>query len=238
MGQMSLTGASVALLLLIYTTGATVIPLRELHFTSDRYSQSYETRAAGEEYRLPQTVTPIKYTITLTPDYTDYATFKGEVNIEVTAQGDVNQISLHYDNITIEDRSITDIDNNKLVLDNDHYNKTTNIYTLTLKDDVKLTSGETYFINIKYTGHLLDDMAGFYRSSYTTADGKQRWLATTQFEPTDARRAFPCFDEPGLKAVFQINIRRPENRSSISNAPLENSTDSYVFRVQIYLTLK
>jgi hypothetical protein len=177
MGQMSLTKASVALLLLIYTTAATVIPLRELHFTSDRYPQSYETRVAGEEYRLPETVTPDIYIITLTPNYTDYATFTGEVTILVTALRDVNNISLHYDKITIVERSITHINGSELDLEdksNDSYDNTTNIYTLTLSNNQNLTSGRRYVINIKYTGLLLDDMAGFYRSSYTTADGENR----------------------------------------------------------------
>ena len=176
MGQTSLLGASVALLLLINIMGATVIPRRELHFNSDRFSESSEARAAGNEYRLPPTATPELYTITLTPDYKDFATFTGEVEILVTAKTDGKSISLHYDNITIDIRTVTETDGTALTLaddDENSYDKNTNIYTLTLKDQTFIPE-KRYKINIKYKGHLLDDMAGFYRSSYTTEENEKR----------------------------------------------------------------
>jgi len=174
MGQMSLLGASVALLLLINTIGATVITCQGLPLNSDRYSKSSEARADGEIYRLPPTVTPENYTITLTPDYEEYATFIGEVEILVTGKTGGNNISLHYDNMTIDSRTVTDIDGTELQLvGDDYYDNITNIYTLTLSSGT-FAQGKQYKINIKYSGYLLDDMAGFYRSSYTTANGEKR----------------------------------------------------------------
>jgi aminopeptidase 2 len=174
---MSLLGASVATLLLINTVGATVIPLQKFHINSERYSESPEARAAGDEYRLPQTATPVNYTITLTPDYDNFTTFTGEVQILVTATTDGNNISLHYDNMTVHSRTVTDIHGTVLDLDLDDdrsYDNTTNIYTLILSNKQTFTPGDKYIIYINYTGHLLDDMVGFYRSSYTTADGEKR----------------------------------------------------------------
>ncbi|MEE9283522.1 MAG: M1 family metallopeptidase [Nitrososphaerales archaeon] len=70
---------------------------------------------------------------------------------------------------------------------------------------------------IRFRGDLTDDLAGLYRSSYRGRDGKERYLATTQFEATDARRAFPCFDRPDMKATFEISIILDRGLKAISN---------------------
>src|SRR2546428_4220308 len=61
-------------------------------------------------------------------------------------------------------------------------------------------------LRLVFTGHLNDKLRGFYRSSYKDASGAAHLLAATQFEATDARRAFPCWDEPAFKAVFAVTL--------------------------------
>ena len=75
-------------------------------------------------------------------------------------------------------------------------------------------------LRLDFTGTLNDQLRGFYRSSYTDRDGVERHLATTQFEATDARRAFPCWDEPAVKATFEVTLVVPEELEAISNMPV------------------
>lgn len=79
---------------------------------------------------------------------------------------------------------------------------------------------------MKFTGQLNDKMAGFYRSTYKNTDGSEGVLATTQMEATDARRAFPCFDEPSLKAQFTITLIADKQLTCLSNMDVASETET------------
>ena len=75
----------------------------------------------------------------------------------------------------------------------------------------------TYFLKLKFTGILNDELRGFYRTKYTTPCRQERNGALTHFEATGARRAFPCFDEPSIRATFDITLVVPKDRLALSN---------------------
>jgi len=81
-----------------------------------------------------------------------------------------------------------------------------------IKVKVKLSS--------KFTGTLNDRLLGFYRSQYKDGKGRTKYLATTQFEAADARRAFPCWDEPAVKATFDVSLLVDKHLDAISNMPV------------------
>jgi puromycin-sensitive aminopeptidase len=73
-------------------------------------------------------------------------------------------------------------------------------------------------IEISFTGTLNDDLRGFYRSTYTTDEGVKKTIAVTQFEATDARRAFPCWDQPDFKATYTVTLIVDDGLTAVSNA--------------------
>lgn len=77
-------------------------------------------------------------------------------------------------------------------------------------------------LEMNFEGELNNKMKGFYRSKYFTTDMKERYGAVTQFEATDARRCFPCWDEPAVKATFDISMTIPQDRVGLSNMPQIN----------------
>ena len=82
---------------------------------------------------------------------------------------------------------------------------------------------KTLILSIQFSGFLNNQMAGFYRSKYTDIEGNEKFMASTQFEALDARRCFPCFDEPARKAVFGFTMVLPSNLHVFSNMPEKES---------------
>jgi len=88
-----------------------------------------------------------------------------------------------------------------------------------------LTKGSKATLEMSFTGELNDKMAGFYRSTYKNADGSQSIMATSQMEATDARRAFPCFDEPALKAEFTVTLIADKKFTCLSNMDVSSEKE-------------
>ncbi|XP_015607564.1 aminopeptidase N [Cephus cinctus] len=176
-------------------------------------------------YRLPNNSVPISYSIKLIPYIiVDNFTFDGESTIKLEVLESSSSITLHILNLTI-DESVTSL----VCSGNINYKIASHTYDTTkqfliLNFATVLPTGY-YTLHLKYVGILDNEtLSGFYRSSYTNDNGETVWLATTQFEATGARRAFPCWDEPALKATFTISIKHDVNYTALSNMPVANQS--------------
>ena len=174
------------------------------------------TRTSSE--RLPNTIIPKKYSINLTPDLKKFS-FTGEEFIDLDILKETNVICLNSVDLKIDECHIILNNNYKLTPTNIDYDSNSEV--LYLKFDIKIKPGEIVLF-IKFSGKISDKLRGFYKSEYTNNYGELQYLVTTQFEPTDARRAFPCWDEPIFKAKFKIKLIIPSQLEAISNMPIEN----------------
>lgn len=157
---------------------------------------------------------PRKYVVTLQPDFTQF-TFDGDVDISLEVTKPSDEITLHSLDIDIKAASISNAVMVSQTFDKDHE-------TVTVKFSEEIPIGMTN-LKVQFKGCLNDNMCGFYRSKYHTEDGTLKYAAVTQFEPTDCRRAFPCFDEPALKAKFVIRVIVDKRLTALSNMPVEST---------------
>ena len=163
-------------------------------------------------YRLPLTVTPERYEIRLTPDLSA-ARFEGEEKIVVQVHEPVRQIRLNAAELVFKAVWIEQPPGKALgadvTLDGENEQAALDFREILMPGRWELW--------ISFSGVLNDKLHGFYRSTYKDNNGQEKPLASTQFESTDARRAFPCWDEPAFKAVFQPTLVVDQGLTAISN---------------------
>jgi puromycin-sensitive aminopeptidase len=177
-----------------------------------------EQRAAT----LPSNVKPIGYRLTLEPDLETF-TFKGEETIELEVAEATSSVTLNAIELDIQACRMTSGNGDPITPRATTFDETAETATFEFEADIPAGRAR---LELKFTGELNDRLLGFYRSSYTDVDGSERYLATTQFEATDARRAFPCWDEPSTKATFDVTLLVPASLEAVSNMPVASETEA------------
>ncbi|XP_063176496.1 endoplasmic reticulum aminopeptidase 1-like isoform X2 [Chroicocephalus ridibundus] len=172
--------------------------------------------------RLPKDVVPLRYHLVIHPNLTTL-TFAGSAAIEVTVTWQTSAVVLHSKHLRIA-RATVEAGHGRPAQEARVVEQQA-LEQVALLTAEPLRAGHNYTLRIQYRANLSESFHGFYKSTYRTREGELRVLAATQFEPTAARMAFPCFDEPAFKARFSIKIRREPKHLALSNMPIVKSVN-------------
>ncbi|XP_065130822.1 thyrotropin-releasing hormone-degrading ectoenzyme-like [Paramisgurnus dabryanus] len=186
------------------------------------HRESEDGQQPWKHLRLPGTLRPRHYDLRLSV-YMDNFTFSGQVNIEFECVNSTKFIVLHTDRLEVN-KVLVYSDSKKTGVMRIHrrfHYPPNQMYVVALHREMKPL--RTYKINITFDAQIENELLGFFRSSYVL-HGERRYLAVTQFSPTHARKAFPCFDEPIYKATFRVSLKHESSYQSLSNMPVEAST--------------
>ncbi|XP_066249820.1 puromycin-sensitive aminopeptidase [Euwallacea similis] len=165
--------------------------------------------------RLPRTVKPVHYALKLVPDFKTL-TFKGSVSVHLEVLESTDEILLNALELNLESAQLK---GDKLFIPKE-IQLSHSEETATFKFDTHIAPG-SYTLDVTFNGDINDKMKGLYRSKYVNEKGEVAYAFVTQFEATDARRCFPCWDEPALKATFDISLVVPKDRVALSNMPVK-----------------
>ncbi|MHA1836121.1 MAG: M1 family metallopeptidase, partial [Candidatus Odinarchaeia archaeon] len=160
---------------------------------------------------------PLNYIIHLEPDLESF-TFKGIVQIEMKSEENIDVVVL--------DAKDLEVSNCWIRVNDDFVKCEYSVDSKNEKLEIRLPHmvRGIFDLKIKYSGLINDLMAGFYRSQYEHK-GVRKFIAVTQFEENDARRAFPCFDHPAKKATFEIEFVIDKEIVGVSNTAIIEEAD-------------
>ncbi|KAA6410075.1 MAG: aminopeptidase 2 [Lasallia pustulata] len=183
---------------------------------------------------LPDAVKPVHYDISIYDlELGDAFSYQGAVTIELEIRKATKEIVLNAHQLKIHSAILSVGEKQALKASDISYDEKSQRVTLSFPED--LSSAPEAALQIIFSGIMNNTMAGFYRSRYKPAatpaasvakDDEYHYMFSTQFESCDARRAFPCFDEPNLKATFDFKIEIPEDQVALSNMPVKKEDQS------------
>src|SRR5438874_4536951 len=166
--------------------------------------------------KLSKEIVPLEYSIRIVPDVAKF-TFAGTEQIKIKATASVRELVLNSAELEIANASIdgTQLSPNAIRLDPNN-----ELLTIALPNN--LPAGE-HVLGLEFSGKITPKGRGFYCMPYQEqGTGAKKIALGTQFEPSDARRFFPCWDEPSFRARFQLTAVLPENWLAVSNMPIES----------------
>jgi aminopeptidase 2 len=164
---------------------------------------------------LPKTVKPIHYKVNLTPNFNDFY-FTGKVSVRLDLLKGTKAIVANAHELDILSAKVHS--GGTSITAKVFYHR--ELQTVSLELDHVLT-GQVE-VEMMFKGFHNDQMAGFYRSSYKDLAGNSKFMMVTQFQATDCRRCFPCWDEPDFKATFDIVLEIPKDLTGLSNMNILN----------------
>ncbi|KAG6024767.1 hypothetical protein E4U41_001688 [Claviceps citrina] len=186
----------------------------------------------ADRHVLPDNVRPAHYNVSLRDlDFTNW-TYRGTVTIESeivkpTRQVVINTLELKLTHAKV----VVDQTRSSQAVESTSFSYDERAQRATMAFDQELPVSKRASVVIGFEGIMNNEMAGFYRSKYKPTvtpaksvprDEEWHYMLSTQFESCDARRAFPCFDEPNLKATFDFEIEVPADQVALSNMPVKD----------------
>lgn len=171
---------------------------------------------------LPPNAEPRHYVLSLSPNMETF-TFDGTVDVTVDIVEETSTLVLHSKELTYLGKTTftgADGTSTKATTHTVDHDRTTVTFTFASP----LAVGLGGILHIDFQGELNADMCGFYRSTYKNVRGESKFMLSTQFEALDARRCFPCWDEPARKATFGTKLIVDEGLTAFSNMPVTEQT--------------
>uniref|UniRef100_A0A182K6I8 Aminopeptidase N n=1 Tax=Anopheles christyi TaxID=43041 RepID=A0A182K6I8_9DIPT len=191
---------------------------------SDSLSVPNRRQPVDESYRLPNNTSPLHYHLALrTAIHENNRQFSGTVKILFEVHESTTTVTLLNRRLTVQRAFLhEEATGGGAGAELEQVSHSTNPETehLTLTLSRLLPAGSRYYLRVEFQGALQNNNnMGFFASSYLDDGGNRRYLASSKFEPTHARSAFPCYDEPLLKATFELELTHYKEYNAVANMP-------------------